>query len=173
MWVKAGPWGERNAVFFCLPPLHSRIKGHIILGGWRMKDPTTPHSAPKPRGGRVAYRGTLHIGAPWLSSHTYLLWIVISVYVVTVGVASGTLYIYPMTLQDCCFFEKSKLIPELSAAGLPIRMKMKNQNPHKRGILFLVRTSKKYSELFFFQFKFSNKKKIILQAKFCQRNVAT
>lgn len=31
--------GGRNVVFFCLPPSHSRIKGHIILGGWRMKDP--------------------------------------------------------------------------------------------------------------------------------------
>ncbi|KAL8185018.1 UNVERIFIED_CONTAM: hypothetical protein K2H54_034979 [Gekko kuhli] len=55
---------------------------------------------------------------------------VIPVYVVTVGVASRALNIYPMTLQDCCFFEKSKWIPELSAAGLPIWMKMKNGNPH-------------------------------------------
>ena len=47
-------------------------------------------------------------------SVAHLLRVVIPVHVITVGVASRTLYIYPMTLQDCCFFEKSKQIPKFS-----------------------------------------------------------
>lgn len=38
----------------------------------------------------------------------YLFRVVIPINVITVGVAAWTLYVDPMTLQDCCFFEKSK-----------------------------------------------------------------
>lgn len=64
----------------------------------------TPHQTHRTE---LSHCPTHSVAKNWCSA-AHLLWVVISIYVVTVGMASGTLYIYPMTLQDCCFFEKSK-----------------------------------------------------------------
>lgn len=66
-----------------------------------------PHPYQTHRRTELSYSPTRYVTLI-LCSATYLLRVVVAVDVVTVGMAPWTLYIYPMTLQDCCFFEKSK-----------------------------------------------------------------
>ena len=78
----------------------SRVEGHSLAS------PPPPRTE-RTHGIELSHRPT-HSVSGSLPSAAHLLWVVIAVDVVTVGMASGTLYVYPMTLQDCCFFEKSK-----------------------------------------------------------------